>query len=64
MLHKTIRLLATFGPYMREAVETGKYPALERFMSDHEHPTADDSFEFGLDRLLDGFDAHLAGGGA
>jgi AcrR family transcriptional regulator len=52
-------ILATIGPYMREAVESGKYPALARFMADHRHPTPDESFEFGLDRLLDGFEAYL-----
>ena len=52
---------AAFGPYVQDVLKTGDYPALARFIAEHHHPTSDEAFEFGLDRLLDGIEAYLAG---
>jgi AcrR family transcriptional regulator len=40
--------------YMLDAMATGAYPTLARFVADHRHPSSDERFQFGLDRLLDG----------
>jgi hypothetical protein len=52
---------AAFGPYVQDVLKTGDCPALARFIAEHHHPTADEAFEFGLDRLLDGIEGYLAG---
>jgi AcrR family transcriptional regulator len=41
-------------PDLSEAMASGAYPALARFVAGHRHPTSDERFQFGLDRLLDG----------
>jgi AcrR family transcriptional regulator len=40
--------------YMSEAMASGAYPTLARFVAGHKHASSDERFEFGLDRLLDG----------
>ena len=41
-------------PDISEAIATGAYPALARFVAGHRHPSSDERFQFGLERLLDG----------
>jgi len=41
-------------PDLSEAMASGAYPALARFVTGHRHPSSDERFHFGLDRLLDG----------
>jgi AcrR family transcriptional regulator len=49
------------GPYVRELVESGKYPNFSRLIRDAEQPhmTEDQGFEDGLERVLDGIEAWL-----
>lgn len=51
----------TFGPYLKRAFATGKFPALARLVYDGPHLDADQTFQTGLDFLLDGIEARLAG---
>jgi AcrR family transcriptional regulator len=41
-------------PDLSEAMASGAYPLLARFVAGHRHPSSDERFQFGLDRLLDG----------
>lgn len=43
------------GPYVRGVIESGRYPSFAAAVTAPE-PTDDEQFEFGLARLLDGFD--------
>ncbi|POX47406.1 TetR family transcriptional regulator [Streptomyces sp. Ru71] len=52
---------AAFGPYLRRAFATGRYPALASVVHDGPHPDADETFRTGLDFLLDGIAARISG---
>jgi AcrR family transcriptional regulator len=52
---------AAFGPYLERAFATGRYPALAAVIRDGSHLTADQTFQTGLDYLLDGIEAHISG---
>jgi AcrR family transcriptional regulator len=52
---------AAFGPYLERAFATGRYPALATVVRDGSHLTADQTFQAGLDYLLDGIEAHTSG---
>jgi hypothetical protein len=41
-------------PDLSAAMASGAYPALARFVAGHRHPSSDERFRFGLERLLDG----------
>jgi AcrR family transcriptional regulator len=41
-------------PDLTKAMASGAYPTLARFVTGHRHPSSDERFQFGLDRLLDG----------
>jgi hypothetical protein len=51
---------AALGPYVRRMLDTGRFPTLARAVRDAAHPTPRESFEAGLERVLDGLAAHLA----
>jgi AcrR family transcriptional regulator len=55
------------APYVQSIVASGKYPVLTRVILDarrpHEPDHARQAFQDGLDRILDGFAAHLGGRG-
>jgi AcrR family transcriptional regulator len=57
------RWQATLGPYLERAFATGRYPALETVVRDAVHLNADQTFRLGLDCLLDGIEARIAGAG-
>ncbi|NUT49222.1 MAG: TetR/AcrR family transcriptional regulator [Saccharothrix sp.] len=52
---------ATFGPYLRRTFATGRFPALATVIRDAAHLDADRTFRTGLDFLLDGIGAGIAG---
>ncbi|MER5641032.1 TetR/AcrR family transcriptional regulator C-terminal domain-containing protein [Kitasatospora sp. NPDC002227] len=52
---------AAAGPYLRRMLATGRYPALTEVVHDGPHLDADRTFRAGLDFLLDGIGARLAG---
>ncbi|GAA1405581.1 TetR/AcrR family transcriptional regulator C-terminal domain-containing protein [Kitasatospora putterlickiae] len=52
---------ATFGPYLRRAFATGRYPALATVVHDGPHLDADETFRTGLGYLLDGIEARVSG---
>ena len=52
---------ATFGPYLKRAFATGRFPALESMVRDGPHLDADHTFRAGLDFLLDGVAARITG---
>ncbi|CAL9663468.1 Tetracycline repressor protein class B from transposon Tn10 [Actinosynnema sp. ALI-1.44] len=52
---------ASYGPYLRRTLATGRYPALARVVHDGPHLDADETFRAGLDLLLDGIAARIAG---
>ncbi|MFB9415450.1 TetR/AcrR family transcriptional regulator [Dactylosporangium matsuzakiense] len=49
-----------YGPYLMRVFATGQFPALAAVIRDAKHLDADETFELGLDLLLDGFEARLA----
>lgn len=48
-----------FGPYLERTFATGRFPALATVVRDGAHLDADQTFQAGLDFLLDGIEAHL-----
>lgn len=52
---------AAYGPYLRRTFATGRFPALARVVHDGPHLDADETFRAGLDFLLDGIAARIAG---
>ncbi|MBB5854036.1 TetR/AcrR family transcriptional regulator [Amycolatopsis umgeniensis] len=55
------RWQAELGPYMVRSFATGKLPALATVVQDAVHLDADETFRIGLDCLLDGIGARIAG---
>jgi AcrR family transcriptional regulator len=53
---------ASYGPYLERTFATGRFPALERVIRDAAHHDADETFQAGLDFLLDGIEARIAAG--
>ena len=51
---------AAFGPYLVRTFATGRYPALATIVRDGPHLTADETFQTGLDYLLDGIEARIS----
>jgi AcrR family transcriptional regulator len=51
---------AAFGPYLSRTFATGRFPALATFVRDGPHLTADQTFQAGLDYLLDGIEARIS----
>ena len=51
---------AATGPYLVRTFATGRYPALATFVRDGPHLTADQTFQTGLDYLLDGIEARIS----
>jgi AcrR family transcriptional regulator len=49
-----------FGPYLSRTFATGRYPALATVVRDGPHLTADQTFQAGLDYLLDGIEARIS----
>jgi AcrR family transcriptional regulator len=49
------------SPYLRHMLATGRYPALARVVHEAGHPDPDTVFNVGLEWLLDGIAARLAG---
>ncbi|MFC4961312.1 TetR/AcrR family transcriptional regulator [Streptomyces mauvecolor] len=54
------RWQATLGPYLVRTFATGRFPALARVVRDAAHLDADQTFQLGLDFLLDGIEARIA----
>ncbi|MBF6076839.1 TetR/AcrR family transcriptional regulator C-terminal domain-containing protein [Nocardia beijingensis] len=50
---------AAYGPYLERAFATGRYPALATVIRDAAHLDADQTFQTGLDFLLDGIEARI-----
>jgi AcrR family transcriptional regulator len=50
---------AAFGPYLMRTFATGRFPALSRVVHDGAHLDADQTFQIGLDFLLDGIEARM-----
>ncbi|EFC84804.1 TetR/AcrR family transcriptional regulator [Parafrankia sp. EUN1f] len=50
----------TYGPYLQRTFATGRYPALATAVRDGPHLDADQTFQAGLDFLLDGIEARIA----
>ncbi|WP_163509499.1 TetR/AcrR family transcriptional regulator [Fodinicola acaciae] len=48
---------AATGPYLRRIFASGRFPALEKVVRDAVHLTADETFELGLDYVIDGIAA-------
>jgi AcrR family transcriptional regulator len=51
---------AAFGPYLSRTFATGRYPALATVVRHGPHLTADQTFQTGLDYLLDGIEARIS----
>jgi AcrR family transcriptional regulator len=51
---------ASVAPYVRQVVESGRYPMFSRLVTDAQDRASDDRFEFGLRLVLDGVAAYLA----
>lgn len=51
----------SLGPYLERAFATGRFPALSRVVHDATHFDADQTFQIGLDCLLDGIQARITG---
>lgn len=51
---------AAFGPYLTRTFASGRYPALATVVRDGPHLTADQTFQTGLEYLLDGIAARIA----
>ncbi|MFD9637077.1 TetR/AcrR family transcriptional regulator [Streptomyces violascens] len=54
------RWQATLGPYLTRTFATGRFPALATVVRDAAHLDADQTFQLGLDFLLDGIEARIA----
>ncbi|MEU7528042.1 TetR/AcrR family transcriptional regulator C-terminal domain-containing protein [Saccharothrix sp. NPDC042600] len=52
---------ASYGPYLRRTLATGRFPALARVVHDGPHLDADETFRAGLDLLLDGIAVRIGG---
>lgn len=52
---------ATFGPYLERTFATGRFPALATVVRDGAHLDANQTFQTGIDFLLDGIQAHISG---
>ena len=48
-----------YGPYLERTFATGRYPALATVVRDGPHLSADETFQTGLEFLLDGIEARL-----
>jgi AcrR family transcriptional regulator len=51
---------AAVGPYLERAFATGRFPAVATMVRDGPHLTADQTFQAGLDFLLDGIEARIS----
>ncbi|TDD87994.1 TetR/AcrR family transcriptional regulator [Actinomadura darangshiensis] len=51
---------ATFGPYLERTFATGRYPALATLVREAPHLNADQTFETGLDFVLDGIESRVS----
>jgi hypothetical protein len=51
---------ASVGPYIREVIESGKYPQFSRRVIEGEDRSAEEVFEFGLGCVLDGIAARAS----
>jgi hypothetical protein len=49
------------SPYLRRMLATGRYPTLARVVQEASHPDPNTVFNVGLEWLLDGIAARLAG---
>lgn len=49
-----------FGPYLRRAFATGRFPTLATVVHEGPHLDADDTFRAGLDYVLDGIGARIS----
>ena len=49
-----------FGPYLMRTFATGRFPALAKVVHDGPHLDADQTFQTGLDFLLDGIEARIS----
>lgn len=52
----------TIAPYVRSVLEEGRHPAFAAVIIEGEDLTAEEEFEFGLARLIDGFERFAASG--
>ena len=50
---------AAHGPYLQRTFATGRFPAMAAIVRDGPHLTADETFQTGLDFILDGIEARL-----
>ncbi|MEV6875029.1 TetR/AcrR family transcriptional regulator C-terminal domain-containing protein [Amycolatopsis sp. NPDC051128] len=50
---------ASVGPYIRDVIESGKYPQFARRVIEGEERSAEEAFEFGLNCVLDGIAARV-----
>ncbi|MEU3627450.1 TetR family transcriptional regulator [Amycolatopsis coloradensis] len=55
------RWQAAHGPYLKRAFAEGRYPALATVVRDAAHSDADQTFQIGLECLLDGIEARISG---
>jgi AcrR family transcriptional regulator len=51
---------AAYGPYLERTFATGRFPALARVVRDGPHLSADETFQTGLEFLLDGIEARIS----
>lgn len=51
---------AAYGPYLERTFATGRFPALAAVVRDGPHLSADETFQAGLDFLLDGIEARIS----
>ncbi|RJO73847.1 TetR/AcrR family transcriptional regulator [Nocardia panacis] len=51
---------AAFGPYLERTFATGRYPALATVIRDGAHLDADQTFDVGLELLLDGIQSRIS----
>jgi AcrR family transcriptional regulator len=51
---------AAFAAYMEQILSSGQYPTLARLIARNAEVSADATFEFGLECVLDGIAAHIA----
>jgi AcrR family transcriptional regulator len=55
---------AAVAPYIREVIQSGRYPLWSRLITDGNDSKPDEQFEFGLDRMLDGLETYVASAAA
>ena len=48
------------APYIQRMIATGRFPMIEKVVSDATHPSPDTVFEQGLECILDGIEARLS----